>query len=242
MRYLFLSSTLGVACADVKSSAVMTEGMYLTYKVMSEGEGTGSDANAVLNVGGAFGSWVDLEGDDQLRVTVGEGENEESLVLAKSSLLTLHSYSASFGTDAAGSAFDLSFDRGMAADDPTGAPSSVVTLPEGFELTEPEAGFEVSTSAEDDELVVSWDSTSNEPMTISVDGDCFSGYLETETSDSGTHSIPISDFVDNMYDEMTSCTATITVERKKVGTVDSAFDGGIATGVQKRTLAIEITE
>jgi hypothetical protein len=220
----------------------MTEGMFLTYKVMSEGEGSGSDAHAVLTVGGSFGSWVDLEGDDQLIATVGEGEDTESLVLAESSLLTLHSYSASFETDAAGSLFDLSFERGTAAADPTGAPSSVVTLPEGFELTEPEVGFEVSTSAEDGELVVSWDSISNEPMTISVDGDCFSGYIETEATDSGTHSIPVSNFADNMYDEMTSCTATITVERKKAGTVDSAFDGGIATGVQKRTLDIEITE
>lgn len=241
MRHLLWVFALSVACADVKSSAVTTEGMFLTYSVMSEGEGTGSDAYAVLTVGGAFGSWVDLEGDDQLTVSVGEGENLESLVLAEYSLLTMHSYSASFDADLPGSDFDLRFDRGTAAD-PAGAPSSVVTLPEGFELTEPETGFEFSTSDEAGELVVSWDGTSNEPMIISVDGDCFSGYIETEVTDSGTHSIPVSEFVDNMNDTMTSCSATVTVERKKVGTVDSAFDGGIATGVQKRTLSIEITE
>lgn len=238
MRHLLCISALSVACVDVESSSVTTEGMFLTYNVTSGGEGSGSTAFASLNVGGVFGTVVDLEGDDQLRVSVGEGESAENAILVESSILTLHSYSAAFETDAPGSVFDLSFERG----DLDGAPSSIITLPAPFEIIEPEVDFEFSTSAEAGELVVSWDETSNEPMTISVDGDCFSGYLETEISDSGRHSIPVSDIADNMYDTSTSCSATVTIERKKVGSVDPAFDGGIATGIQKRTLNIEIIE
>lgn len=233
MRYLLLPLGLTIACTDVKSSAIDTSGIYLSYTVLTEGEGLGSEATVGLNVGGALGSFVELEGGDRLTVTVGE----ESNVLDMSSLFVIHSYGSVFTEDAAGSVFTLNFER----ESLTQAPESTATLPEPFELTAPEDDLVISRSEQvDEELLITWDGTSNEPMEITIEGDCFSHYLEVETNDSGEHSVPVSYFSENESDAETACTATIVIKRKSVGTVDPAFDGGTALGIQARTLDIRI--
>jgi hypothetical protein len=234
MKHLFYLSTLiTMACSDVKSSTLDTAGMYLEYDVTTEGEG--SYVNVVLRAGGAFGSFVDLDGGDQLIVSVVDGD--ESSILDASSFLTLHSYDSSFSTDTAGSVFELNFDRETQTD----APSSQATLPEPFTLTAPTAELVISRSEQlDEELEISWDGTSNEDMIITIDGDCFSTYSEIETDDSGVHSVPISIFSEGETDSTSSCTARITVERILEGSVDAAFEGGSSFGRQVRAIDITI--
>ncbi len=237
MRYFLWLSGFAVACSDVKSSEINTQGIYLNYSVLTEGEGLGSTANVMLNVGGAFGSYVELEGGDQLIVTTGEEANAETSILDMSSLFMIHSYGATFSTDTAGSAFELNFDRESLTD----APSSIAVLPEPFSLTAPINDVVISRTEQiDEELLITWDVTSNEPIDISIDGDCFSAYSETESIDAGSHSVPVSYFSDYELDSTSSCTATITVERKMSGTIDSAFDGGVVAGIQARTVNIRI--
>lgn len=234
MKQLFYLPTLIImACSDVKSSTLDTAGMYLEYDVTTEGDG--SYVNVILKAGGAFGSFVDLDGGDQLIVSVVDGD--ESSILDASSFLTFHSYDSNLTTDAAGSVFELNFDRETQTD----APSSQATLPEPFTLTAPTADLVISRSTQvDEDLEITWDGTSNEDMTITIDGDCFSGYSETETDDAGVHSVPISIFSEGETDSTSSCSAKIIVERILEGTVDAAFEGGRSFGKQVRAIDITI--
>ena len=230
---LLFGSVLSVACTDVKSSSINTDGMFLNYWVVTEGAETGSSANAMLRVGGVTSTtYVDLEEGDQLVVDVAE----ESQVLAKQSLGVIHSYSAEYVADTSGSEFVLNFNRV----DLDSAPSSVATLPDTFELTAPEADTIISRSDDTAELLITWDNEGTDAMSIEVQGDCFEPYIASDVSDTGTHTVPASYFSDHSYDTMTSCEATVIVERHIVGTLDPAFGEGIVYGAQRRTVSVRV--
>ena len=222
-----------MACSEVKSSEVTTAGIYLDYSVVTDGEGTGSEVNTTLRVGGVTSTtFVDLDDGDQLVVSV----NDESQVLSQSSLGVIHSYDADFVSDVDGDEFRLAFDRANL----DGAPETLAVLPTPFELTEPEFDTVFSRSNESGEIVVGWDNQGQDRMKITVEGDCFVSYLATNQPDSGTHSIPLSYFKDNEYDDAESCTAMVIVERQRAGSVDPAFAGGQALGIQKRRSSIRL--
>ena len=224
--------SLSVACTEVKSSAVNTNGMYVDYEVVTEGEGTGSSVNTTLRVGGLTSTtFVDLDAGDQLVVTVGE----ESQALSQQSLGVLHSYQGTFGADTEGSAFVLSFDRV----DLDNAPSTTTNIPDAFTIETPELDASFSRSSDED-LLISWDTEGEHLVKIIVEGSCFVSYIATAQADVGTHSIPMSYFQDNEYDSTSSCESTITVDRQRFGTVDAAFGGGQAIGVQRRTVSIRM--
>lgn len=222
-----------IACTDVKSSSVMTDGMFLDYSVVTLGEGFGSEALVVLKVGGVTSTtFVDLDAGDQLAVST----VDESKTLNHSQLGVWHSYTNTFSADTVDSEFSLAFDRA----DLDSAPSSVAVLPDEFSITEPVEDAVFSRSADAGELVIKWDNESTYPMSISVDGDCFSGYNAVDDSDAGTHIIPLSYFSDNEYNSLDSCSAEISVQRQRVGSLDPAFGGGQVYGAQKRTVKIRI--
>ena len=152
------------------------------------------------------------------------------------SLGVVHSYQQRFETDTEDGEFVLRFDRV----DQTGAPSSLAVLPAPFEITLPVGDDTVSRSVETGELVVSWDNQSDDSINISVYGDCFASYFALEQSDAGTHTIPLSYFKDNEYDAVSSCSAEVSVERRRTGSVDSEFAGGSSQGVQLRTVTIQM--
>ena len=158
-------------------------------------------------------------------------------MLSQTSLGVIHSYSTSFDVEEAGTSFELAFTRA----DMDGAPSSVVVLPEPFEITAPEPGFTFSRSEEGAELSVLWDNESSEDMVVSLSGDCISFYEETETSDSGSHVIPASWFAENDFEsDSTSCPVTLTVNRILEGTVDPEFNGGNSTAMQRRSVIFDL--
>jgi hypothetical protein len=226
-------SFAAIACTDVKSEEVTTAGMYLDYTVVTQGEGTGSDVSTLLRVGGVTSTtYVDLSEGDQLSVAV----NDEEAVLNQVSLGVVHSYIQQFTSDTEGSEFTLSFDRA----DQTGAPASIATLPAPFEVTLPVLDTVFSRSDESGEIVVNWDNQSDDRINIAVHGDCFSSYFALDESDAGTHTIPLSYFKDNEYDAVSSCSAEVTVERSRSGSVDQEFGGGKAQGVQRRLVSIRI--
>ena len=222
-----------VACTDVKSEEVTTAGMYLDYTVVTQGEGTGSEVNTLLRVGGATSTtYVDLSVGDQLAVSVGDEES----VLNQVSLGVVHSYQQRFDADAEGSEFTLSFDRA----DQTGAPASIAILPTPFEITLPIVDESFSRSVEAGELVIEWDSSSDDRVNIAVHGDCFASYFALDEADMGNHSIPLSYFKDNEYDSVSTCSAEVSVERSRAGSVDREFGGGSAQGVQRRTVTVQL--
>lgn len=222
-----------IACSEVKSAEVTTAGMYLDYTVTTQGEGTGSEVNTTLRVGGATSTtYVDLSEGDQLVVTGGE----EELVLNQVSLGVIHSYQERLVADTEGSEFVLAFDRA----DQTGAPSSIATLPAPFLITLPEPESSFSRSADTGELVVEWDNQSDDRINVAVHGDCFASYYALDELDMGSHTIPLSYFKDNEYDSVSSCSAEVFVERARTGSVDAEFGGGKSQGIQLRTVNVQI--
>ena len=228
----WLVLSLSVACTEVKSSAVTTQGMYVDYEVVTEGEGTGSDVNTTLRVGGLTSTtFVDLDGGDQLTVSVGD-ENE---VLTQQTFGVIHSYQSTFVADTEGSEFVLSLDRV----DMDGAPATSAIIPAAFTIATPQLDESFSRSGDGD-IVVTWDAQSDDLMKIVVEGGCFVSYLATGQQDSGSHSIPLSYFQENEYDATSTCDATVTVDRQRIGSVDPGFGGGLALGVQRRSISIRI--
>ena len=229
--FLFFPA-LAIACTDVKSSSIATDGIYMDYNVVSEGVGTGTQANAVLRVGGVTSTtFVDLDGGDTLAASSGSEEHN----LSQSSLGVLHSYDADFDVDAVGSEFVLRFDR----ESFDSAPSSIATLPEEFSITAPATESSFSRSADID-IEVTWESTSSDPMTIQLTGDCIGLYVATEPVDNGTHTISMAEIEEDQMDDFSTCTAELVIERRKGGSLDSAFGGGTVFGAQKRTIQLKL--
>jgi len=229
---IIVFTIFSIACTDVKSSSVNTDGIYLNYSVNTEGEGTGTTANALLRVGGLTSTtYVELEEGDHLYINVLEEDKE----LSHQGLGVIHSYSGEFVSDIVDSEFTLNFERNNL----DSAPNSVATLPLGFTLTAPEEDTIISRSDDTAELVITWDNEATDTMYIEVEGSCFNYYVAEESSDTGTHSIPASYFSENET-ESDACEATVTVERRKVGVLDPNFGEGEVFGSQLRTAIVQI--
>jgi hypothetical protein len=232
-KYVLLLPALSIACTDVKSSSINTDGMYLNYSVVTEGEGSGATADVILRVGGITSTtYVDLAEGDRLLIDV----EDESEVLSQQTLGVLHSYNAVFTTDTSDTDFTLNFERV----DLDAAPSSVATLPDPFVVTAPEADTVISRSDDMAELVITWDSESEEEISIEVQGDCFEPYIETGVVDTGSYVFPVSYFADHEYDGLSSCEASVIVERRRVGVLDSNFGEGSVYGAQRRMVTVQI--
>jgi hypothetical protein len=146
----FAASLLGVislasGCRQVvESTDIRTSGIYPDVDVVADGSGS-TEVRVRLKVGGpASNTFLDLVGDDHLRVTAG-GVTKE---MDGSGV----GYRATFPTEAAG-AFVIAFMRG-AAD--TSAPNTTVNLPAPFTLTLPARELSRAT----DDLTFTWAPTS----------------------------------------------------------------------------------
>jgi hypothetical protein len=218
-----------VGCSDVKSSSIKTNGIFAGISVTVDG--TVANVAATLRVGDALSNtYVDLDEGDSLEATNGE----ETQVLEHTSFIGFHSYTSEFEGTAPDTEYIISFNR--ASD--TSAPNNVVSIPEPLAITVPSGNQAYQLSSQLD-IHIEWDSTTSDVVVISIDGDCIGFYLSDEITDAGSHDIPFSAI--EPYDDTTgSCTAIITVERRKVGELDAAFGNGRIYSSQKDTVGIDI--
>jgi len=219
-----IAIALSTACTDVESDSVLTSGMYAGVVAESVGNGT-TNVVAVLRVGGPTSTtFVDLIGDDELTATV----DTDTQVMTGSNLGVLHSYSVEFEGDEPGTVYTVALNRTVDA----GAPSSTMTMPEPFTL-DPISDF---SRAED--LTITWaPSGSGEDMLLEMDGSCLFFWEGEIDGDPGTYTIPANTLEQATDDTEDSCTVTLRLWRRSVGTVDPAFDDGYARGRQLRTSA-----
>ncbi len=219
-RYLVLALAL-VGCSEsVESTDVRTTGIYPEFTVTANGNGS-SRVEARLKVGGNnSNTFLDLDGGDTLEVTV----DGESKTLEGSSG---HRYTATFGTDDAGTEFVFAFLR----DGDDDAPMSTVALPEPFEMEVTSA--EVTRTVDDVEFT--WDPAGDGDIHFNVDGDCFF-FEDGDTPDNGDHSVSAEDLVGPGDDEGDECTGTVELMRSQSGSIDEAFtEGGEITARQVRS-------
>jgi hypothetical protein len=219
-------------CEAVDSQDVLTSGVYADLDVTASGTGL-SVVQAVLRVGGKYSNaYLSLSGDDTLTATV----DGETRTLYEVSLGEYREYATDFQTDAADTAFQISFDRTV---DP-GAPDSQLSLPAPFELTGPADGSTFSRNSDD--LLVEWsESGSSDSMRWEATGDCIDYASGNIDGDEGVQSLEAgtleSSWSDDEADEAGSCTVTLTLWRSRSGTVDNGFgEGGEARAHQVRTI------
>ncbi|HET9959598.1 MAG TPA: hypothetical protein VFQ61_34135 [Polyangiaceae bacterium] len=210
------------ACSEeVESTDVRTSGVYPVITVTADGSGS-SRVDIELKVGGSSSNTrLDLEGEDNLTVTV--GDETRRITESKN-----NKYTTTFDTDAEGTEFIVAFNRG--ADDKS-APNSRVSLPAPFDLTL--GSSEVS--RKDDVLDFTWDKAGGPDMEWHADGDCIFPESDT-TADDGEASIGAGKLDATSSKENESCEVTLSLTRTAKGTADPAFtEGGAVKALQVRS-------
>lgn len=231
--HVFLVASLALAttaCETIDSGDLLTGGMSANITATADGSGS-TDISTVLRAGGLrSNTFVDLQGDDLLSVTAGE----QSADLSKQQLGNLISYTATLPVDAADTEFVVSLQRSV--DD--GAPSSTARLPEPFDFGETGDTFDASSN-----LAFDWTpSGTDDEMEVLVDGDCIIPWSRELDGDPGSFEIP-GDEIESVSDEPgTSCSVDVTLRRVRGGSVDPAFEEGVAQGVQERTFQASFSQ
>jgi hypothetical protein len=223
LRFAFLPvALLALGCTEtVESTDIRTTGVYPEIEVAANGSGT-SKVTVRLKVGGDNSdTFLDLKGDDTLEVTVGD----DTKTMDQSG----NEYIASFPTDAGGTEFSIAFLRGEDDDD---APSSVVTLPEPFDLS---LGVTTASRADDD-VEYMWDPPGDGDIYWQLSGECID-VKSGDTPDDGSHSIAAGQIEPKFEDDKDKdCTANLALERSLAGTIDPAFtEGGSIVAKQVRS-------
>ena len=229
-RLVLLLAALG-ACTTTESSDVFTSGIYASITAEAKGDGK-TDVGATLYVGNPLGlNFVQLSGDDRLIAIQGN----TSRPMVEAMLLNVVSHHAEFATDAAGTEFEVVFDRQI--DD--GAPTSIATLPAKFDITGG-AGAQSRSST----FAVSWSpSGSTDLMSWQVHGDCIEDESAPITGDTGSVLVPAGVLKKRMGNNIADqCDVTFTIKRSKPGLLDPGYGkGGTIFGIQTRSVIITST-
>ncbi len=220
-----------MACESVDSEDIKTSGMHATFT--AKADGTDTALEAILRVGGETSTtYVALSDGDELAVTHGD----ETLTLSENHLGDYYYYTASVPTTGADERFVLSFTR--AEED--SAPETVATLPAPMAFTSPAADTTFSRGT--DAITVTWEpSGSTDDVNIDIAGECFVNVMENLSGDPGTYTFEAGDLESREADEDDTCVATVTLTKKRTGTLDAAFgEGGKVYGAQVRELSLRV--
>ncbi len=227
-RHLFAAATLAAAtaCSTVASEDVTTDALYADMWVIAEGDGA-SRAVATLRVGGELSNtFVELSGGDALTAT---RDGEEPVAMVEQELLGARSYRADFPDDTPDLDVTIALEREV--DD--GAPASVMSLPQPFALDPIDGAY----SRDNDDIVLTWDNTAAEEISVWVEGSCIQNTYTPRMADAGTYTLAADSIQANAGEEAENCEIEISVWRSRPGTVDPGYGkGGAAWGHQVRKL------
>jgi len=234
-RLIITAGTLFVltACNDeVTSDSIDTSGIWAGIEITSNGSKT--DINVELNVGGSSGTNVDLASGDKLQVTSGS----TSIDLQRDTDILDIDYEGSMDIVASGSEFTLAFIR----DNKEDAPNSKVALPDSFEpilpLSEQSFRFtdpiSMAWTPKQDNAVIDISVTSVCKDSTDTDVNINSG--STKIVDSGAYVFNHTATAFDAIDKAKGCTTTVTMKREVTGTLDSGFTGGFIRASQVRTV------
>ena len=227
MKYFF--ALLCLACSDVKSSAVNTNGIHADITALVVDDTT--ELQVIMRVGGANSStYVELDAGDTLEVTDGTETKE----FGHSSFGALHRYTTTFDRIDPGSEFLVSLKRELEES----APNSMATLSDDFTFESPGDDYIHSRTTN---LTIVWSGQdAGDDMHITVDGSCI---IEMEATTSflvGSYTFNSVDFESFEADEGESCEADITLERRLAGTLDPAFGSGSVFGGIRKVQTIRL--
>ena len=224
---------LGIACTDVKSSGINTNGMYAEISAVVQSTNQ-TKVDVILRVGDAnSNTFIELDAGDTIEASDGTTTEE----LNHSSFGSIHSYSQFFNSIDEGTAFTISLSRELE----TSAPSSIAILPAGFTLRQPELGFEIS---RDTDLDIQWEGSGEdtEMMMIEVTGTCIFSITKEVPFNDNAYTVPSTEFESIGSDETSEgCELQLVLQRKKEGTLDPAYGAGDIFGGVLQTQTIQFT-
>lgn len=212
---------VGSGCGEsVDSEDIATSGIYGDFDATAEGNGK-TDVEIALRVGGSTSNTtVELADSDALEVTAA-GQNYTPNKWSPPFNDATH-YRTTVDTEAGDTEIKISLTRADFDD----APSSTVTLPQPFSIQSPSANDEFSRENDDIAIQLS-NADQDSELFVSVAGDCIDGYTEKVN---GTGSAIISSGTlekdEDDEDAKDTCDATLTVERRRSGNMDPAFEEG----------------
>jgi hypothetical protein len=207
---LCLAGLCSVACSKETTSSnnIKTGGIAALIDVYADDDSKAT-VHVELKVGGSSSNtYVDLEGKDELKATVGD-------VTKTLSVVDTGVYEATFSGVEEGTEFSVTLER---PDDITAADNSG-TLPAPFALDEPMSEL----SREKDELVVTWEPDSRDKMTLELDGDCIFGW-DKDVPDTGSYTLEAGTLDSTNDDKPEACDVEVDARRTRTGEADSAFD------------------
>lgn len=235
---LLLPLAIGAAgalagCQTTSSADVDTSGIWADFWIQAPGDGRAT-VYATLRVGGATSNtYVELQAGESL--TVAAAGQSQTLQANRSVILDAISYSSKLATDAEGTEVEIALHRTKDA----GAPRSVVTLPKPLEVTAPAAGASVSKAG--DGLTITWaPSGGPDPVTVSVTGGCIEAYEATPAGDPGTFTLAPGALAKTPEGAADHCEGTVSVTRKRAGTLDPAYKGGRIDARQVRQVKVQL--
>ena len=228
MTRLAWLAILAAGCTTTSSSDVLTSGIYASINAETKGDGK-TEVGATLFVGNPIGlNFVELTGDDSLIAKMAG----QSKTMVERTVLNTVVHRAEFDVDAAGTQFEVVFDR--AVDD--GAPSSIATLPAKFDIT-----TAPQSASRAQPITLSWSPTGTpDGMSWSAKGDCIEDESAPIMNDSGSVTIDAGLIKQRMGMNIAAeCAVTFTIKKQKLGTLDPHYGkGGVVYGTQYRTTVV----
>lgn len=226
---LLVALPLLVSCAETHSTGVALGDIYAHVAVGASGSGV-AEARVELRVGGALSdTFLVLDGDDALYV---EALGERAAMSRVRGAMGTPFYQAGRLPDALDTEYVIAFERGAAS----GAPNSVIHMPEPLELTTSATSF----SRASETLVVSWaPGTAGDALIWRVEGACVRSMGGPLPPDAAMLVLDSARIV--VDDTSVSCDVEVTVIREREGTLDPAFAGGSAFGRQVRWTTVRST-
>ncbi|MDP2342046.1 MAG: hypothetical protein Q8O67_13900 [Deltaproteobacteria bacterium] len=229
LRIAFAVSLLAatVGCSTIDSEDIETSGINASMEVARTNDG--SNVSVSLSAGAL--NFVSLNNGDVLKATA-LGQTVE---LSENNLLNAISYFGRVDANAQGDEVTVSFERA----EKTSAPSSTVVLPASVEITAPAASsvfsrandpivVEITGEASTDALRLSWSGDCVDADGLDVPADQTSVTINAGTikkraqvDENDPDSQPVPD----------SCTVSVRIERRVLGTLDGAFKGGSISAV-----------
>lgn len=219
-------------CTEVDSTNLKTSGINAYLWATADGTGN-TEARVELEVAGSTLTFVTLKDGDSITATAGG----QTKTLGESDLLGVVEYGAVFsGLDAPGTSYAFALHR---AND-TSATNNSVTIPAPFSITAPTNTPTYSRA--NDAITVTYDNAgTGDVMSYSLDGSCIDKVDLQVTGDSGSFVIPKASIPKLPNASVDTCPVRLTVRRSHAGTLDSAFAGGSAFGVQARSVQFNST-
>ena len=216
------------ACAEVKSSAINTDGMYANFDLYVEGSLV--KASASFKVGDAISNtYIELDPAD----TVSASNTTESMALTHAELFNAHVYNGVFTVTEPDAEYTFALNR----ENETSAPNSTVSLPMGIQITTPSNNSTYSLSS-GSAIEIKWENRTEDLINVEMSGDCVNYFSTGEITDSAAFTIVGSDITPD--EPIGGCDATITVERLRQGNIDPAYEDGSVKARQTVTITLQI--